>query len=91
MTTALARDDRVELRGFGTFSIRNRKARIGRNPRNGDKVRVSDKGYPCFRTGKVLRDRVNSNRGQHSLRVPCPPDGLFGCGRAAQGPGVSRL
>jgi len=55
---ALARDDRVELRGFGTFSIRHRKARIGRNPRTGDKVQVSDKGYPYFRTGKSMLDRL---------------------------------
>jgi integration host factor subunit beta len=59
IAAALARHDRVELRGFGTFSIRHRKARIGRNPRTGDKVQVSDKGYPYFRTGKSMLDRLN--------------------------------
>jgi integration host factor subunit beta len=59
IAAALARDDRVELRGFGTFSIKHRKARIGRNPRTDDKVQVSDKGYTYFRPGQVLRNRVN--------------------------------
>jgi integration host factor subunit beta len=59
IAAALGRDDRVELRGFGTFSIRHRKARIGRNPRTGDKVQVSDKGYPYFKTGKSMHDRLN--------------------------------
>ena len=52
IAAALARDDRVELRGFGSFSIKHRKARIGRNPRTGEVVQVSDKGYPYFRAGK---------------------------------------
>jgi integration host factor subunit beta len=56
---ALGRGDRVELRGFGTFSIKHRKAHIGRNPRTGDEVQVSDKGHAYFRAGQVLRDRVN--------------------------------
>jgi integration host factor subunit beta len=55
----MARDDRVELRGFGSFSIKHRKARISRNPRTGEKVQVSDKGYVYFRAGQTLRDRVN--------------------------------
>jgi integration host factor subunit beta len=59
ITAALARNDRVELRGFGSFSIKHREARIGRNPRTGDKVQVSDKGYAYFRAGQTLRDRVN--------------------------------
>ncbi len=62
IAAALARDDRVELRGFGAFSIKRRKAHIGRNPRTGEVVQVSDKGHPYFRTGKVLQDRVNSTR-----------------------------
>ena len=59
IAAALARDDRVELRGFGSFSIKRREARIGRNPRTGDKVQVSDKGYPYFRTGKSILDLLN--------------------------------
>lgn len=60
ITEALARGDRVELRGFGTFGRKARKARIGRNPSNGDPVEVEEKFVPFFRTGKELRDRLNS-------------------------------
>jgi integration host factor subunit beta len=70
IAAALGRDDRVELRGFGSFSIKHREARIGRNPRTGDKVQVSEKRYPNFRTGKALYDRVNSNRQATPRRVP---------------------
>jgi integration host factor subunit beta len=59
IAAALARDDRVELRGFGSFSIKHRKAHIGRNPRTGDEVQVSDKGHAYFRAGQALRDRLN--------------------------------
>jgi integration host factor subunit beta len=56
---ALARGDRVELRGFGAFSVKRREARNGRNPRTGEAVSVSAKGRPYFRTGKELRKRLN--------------------------------
>ena len=56
---ALARGDRVELRGFGAFSVRHRKARKGRNPRTGEAVEVEAKSVPFFRPGKELRARVN--------------------------------
>ena len=56
---ALARGDRVELRGFGAFSVKNRPARVGRNPRTGDKVHVEEKWVPFFKTGKELRERLN--------------------------------
>ncbi len=56
---ALARGDRVELRGFGAFSIKERNARVGRNPRTGEAVKVSRKFVPFFKTGKDLRDRLN--------------------------------
>lgn len=59
ITEALARGDRVELRGFGAFSTKQRRERIGRNPRNGDKVPVKAKRVPAFRTGKELRMRLN--------------------------------
>lgn len=58
---ALARGDRVELRGFGAFSVKRRDARVGRNPRTGEAVQVSEKFVPFFRTGKQLRDRLNTN------------------------------
>ena len=56
---ALARGDRVELRGFGAFSVKDRDARVGRNPRTGEAVAVEDKRVPFFKTGKLLRDRLN--------------------------------
>ncbi len=59
ITGALARGDRVELRGFGAFSVKHRPARTGRNPRTGDQVDVSEKFVPYFKTGKELRIRLN--------------------------------
>jgi integration host factor subunit beta len=59
ITAALARGDRVELRGFGAFSVKRRDARLGRNPRTGDSVSVEQKHVPFFKTGKQLRDRLN--------------------------------
>jgi integration host factor subunit beta len=59
--SALSRGDRVELRGFGAFSVKAREARIGRNPRTGATVRVTAKRVPFFKTGKELRDRLNSD------------------------------
>lgn len=59
ITEAMARGDRVELRGFGAFSVKQRDARLGRNPRTGDPVHVEAKYVPFFKTGKLLRDRLN--------------------------------
>lgn len=59
ITEALARGDRVELRGFGAFSVKRRDARTGRNPRTGDQVQVGEKHIPFFKTGKLLRERLN--------------------------------
>ena len=56
---AMARGDRVELRGFGAFSVKKRDARLGRNPRTGEAVNVEEKHVPFFKTGKYLRDRLN--------------------------------
>lgn len=56
---ALVRGDRVELRGFGAFSVRARAARVGRNPRTGAAVQVTEKFLPFFKTGKELRERLN--------------------------------
>ena len=58
ITEALAKGDRVELRGFGAFSVKQRDARIGRNPRTGESVNVESKSVPFFKTGKILRDRL---------------------------------
>jgi len=56
---ALARGDRVELRGFGTFSTKQWQAHTGRDPRTGDKVTVMEKQVPFFKTGKEMRERLN--------------------------------
>ena len=79
IVSALARGDRVELRGFGAFSTRGRGERIGRNPRTGDAVAVPGKAVPHFKAGKELRDRL---RFQTSGRA-C-------CARAATARSVSR-
>lgn len=62
ITQALTRGDRVELRGFGAFSVKQRDSRIGRNPRTGDKVKVEAKSVPYFKTGKQLRELLNGQQ-----------------------------
>ncbi len=59
ISVALARGDRVELRGFGAFSVKARDARVGRNPRTGASVNVARKFVPFFKAGKDLRERLN--------------------------------
>lgn len=71
ISQALAKGDRVELRGFGAFSVKSRPARTGRNPRTGASVTVQEKKAPFFRTGKELRERLNINGSEASS--PSPP------------------
>lgn len=59
ITAALSQGDRVELRGFGVFSVKERNARVGRNPKTGASVEVDAKVMPFFKTGKQLRDQIN--------------------------------
>jgi integration host factor subunit beta len=59
ITDALARGDRIELRGFGAFTVKQRNARIGQNPRTGVTVQVSEKTVPYFKTSKALHVRLN--------------------------------
>ena len=59
IVAAMSRGDRVELRGFGAFSVRSRPARAGRNPRTGAQVSVPAKHVPFFKSGKELRERLN--------------------------------
>ena len=59
ISNALSRGDRVELRGFGAFSVKQRPARTGRNPRTGAHVAVDQKCVPFFKTGKEMRERLN--------------------------------
>ncbi len=58
---AVSSGNRVELRGFGAFSVKKRDARTGRNPRTGASVHVEEKHVPFFKTGKLLRDNLNGN------------------------------
>jgi integration host factor subunit beta len=62
ITDALARGERVELRGFGAFTVKRRNARTGRNPRTGEAVPVDEKAVPFFKAGKELRERVNRGK-----------------------------
>ena len=61
MSEALAKGDRIEIRGFGSFSLNYRPPRVGRNPKSGDKVRVPEKWVPHFKAGKELRERVDKS------------------------------
>jgi integration host factor subunit beta len=66
---ALARGDRVELRGFGTFAVRKRGARTGRNPKTGDRVAVSEKVVPVFKIGKEMHHRLNPTSPRRARRA----------------------
>jgi integration host factor subunit beta len=71
ITAALSKGDRVELRGFGAFTVKRRVARTGRNPRTGAAVPVDEKVVPFFKAGKELRDRVNAAKPATGAR-PAP-------------------
>jgi integration host factor subunit beta len=73
ITEALARGDRVELRGFGAFSVKKRDARTGRNPRTGETVAVSEKVIPVFKTGKEMRVRLNHGKDDDASFEDAPP------------------
>ena len=74
MTEALAKGHRVEIRGFGSFSINRRPPRVGRNPRNGEQVVVPEKLVPHFKPGKALRESVDAGKaaGKADTRVTAP-------------------
>lgn len=74
ITAALSRGDRVELRGFGAFSVKTRDARVGRNPRTGETVAVDEKSVPVFKTGKEMRVRLNQTpvTGKRKARAAAP-------------------
>ena len=63
MTAALAQGQRIEIRGFGSFSLQYRAPRVGRNPKTGEAVPLGAKYLPRFKAGKELRDRVNASAG----------------------------
>jgi len=66
MSESLATGERIEIRGFGSFSLHFRPPRVGRNPKTGDSVTLSGKYVPHFKPGKELRERVNAARKTHS-------------------------
>lgn len=70
---ALAGGDKVELRGFGSFRVRSRESRDGRNPRTGDTVAIPPKKVPFFKAGKELREMVDSKSAPESTPSPAPP------------------
>ena len=70
IASALARGDRVELRGFGAFTVRRREAYVGRNPRTGESVSVGETSTAFFRAGKHLRSRVDAGRALHRRQQP---------------------
>ena len=67
MTTTLASGDRIEIRGFGSFSLHYRAPRLGRNPKTGEKVQLAGKFVPHFKPGKELRERVNISLERESV------------------------
>ncbi len=75
ITSALAKRERVELRGFGAFSVKFRDARRGRNPRTGETVAVEQKVVPFFKTGKELRDRLNGRAEPEAAKPAAPAKG----------------
>lgn len=66
---SLARGKRVEIRGFGSFELNHRRARIGRNPKTGEKVRVPPKRVPHFKPGKELRERVEQSAKPEKIKI----------------------
>lgn len=68
MTQALKDGDRIEIRGFGSFKVKNYKPYQGRNPKTGEKVSVQAKKLPFFKVGKELKELVDSNKDQHPLK-----------------------
>jgi len=64
MSNSLARGERIEIRGFGSFSLHHRAARIGRNPKTGESVALAEKYVPHFKPGKELRERINQSAGK---------------------------
>ena len=76
MAEALAEGERIEIRGFGSFSLHYRAPRLGRNPKTGEKVELAGKYVPHFKPGKELRERVNNSLEQEQEVAAHPPSGF---------------
>lgn len=83
MVKALEDGDGIEIRGFGSFTVREYKSYEGRNPRTGDTVHVAPKRLPFFKVGKDLRERVDGMPGESA--PPARPAGVFGGGESSGG------
>lgn len=70
MRGAMTRRERIEIRGFGTFSVRARGPRSARNPRTGEQIRVEARSSPVFTVGKELRERLNPSEGEPEFAAP---------------------
>ena len=88
MAQALAHGYRIEIRGFGSFSLHYRAPRIGRNPKTGESVGLSGKYVPHFKPGKELRDRVNRSMNESMATMSEDPEGPEGP-EGTMGPGSS--
>ncbi|MBT3181856.1 MAG: integration host factor subunit beta [Deltaproteobacteria bacterium] len=75
MTNAMAKGERIEIRGLGSFVVKEYKSYTGRNPRTGDSIQVSPKRLPFFKVGKELKDRVDGSAG---ASTPTPPQSTDG-------------
>jgi integration host factor subunit beta len=85
MIEALKRGEGIEIRGFGSFTIREYEAYEGRNPRTGETVHVKPKRLAFFKVGKELRERVNNGRGRTPVPIPSAPGGPNEKGGTAEG------
>lgn len=86
MSDALHRGQRIEIRGFGSFAVKVRRARLGRNPKTGQKVEVPDRRSAYFTVGKELRDRLNRSETQPARAPSAPPATGYAGGNEAQAP-----
>ncbi len=75
MTEALRNSDRIEIRGFGSFQVKIREAREGRNPKTGEEVKIPAKKTPFFKVGKELKERIDRSWRAIRSRPPTPPGG----------------
>ena len=82
MTEALRKGDRIEIRGFGSFQVKVREAREGRNPKTGEEVKIPAKRTPFFKVGKELKERIEAKRKQEAAGPAARPSAGSG-GRPA--------
>jgi len=82
---ALQQDDKIELRGFGSFRVRRRRSRQGRNPKTGDRVEVPEKRIPYFKPGKELKDLINDGDGSEPASGASPAPSLSSHGSESMG------